>query len=61
MVMRFKLEELQEASAHYQGFCIACGAQRDSCEPDACNYDCDACGQDKVFGAEELMLMGMVS
>ena len=39
------------------GFCIACGAEHDSCEPDARNYTCDDCGERQVFGAEELMFM----
>jgi len=39
------------------GFCLACGAERDGCEPDARNYPCDECGENEVFGAEEVMLM----
>jgi len=38
------------------GFCLACGAERDGCEPDAQNYECESCGEHRVFGAEELML-----
>lgn len=41
------------------GFCTACGEQQDGCEPDACNYKCDACGACQVFGAEEILLRGM--
>ena len=40
------------------GFCRACGAERDGTEPDACNYECDECGRNEVFGASELMMMG---
>ena len=39
------------------GFCLACGAERFECEPDARNYECDSCGANKVFGAEELLIM----
>lgn len=39
------------------GFCIACGADHDACEPDARNYECYECGERKVFGASELLLM----
>lgn len=39
------------------GFCIDCGAEADGVEPDACGYECEACGADAVYGAEELMLM----
>ena len=38
------------------GFCKACGAQHDGIEPDARNYTCEECGEDQVFGAEELVL-----
>ena len=41
------------------GFCIACGEEADGCEPDARGYECEACGENKVYGAEEL-LIGMV-
>ena len=36
------------------GFCMACGAEADGCEPDARNYRCECCGEREVFGAEEL-------
>jgi len=38
------------------GFCRACGAEQDGCEPDARNYTCEECGEAEVFGAEELLL-----
>lgn len=38
------------------GFCVACGEEADSCEPDARNYKCEHCGKRKVFGADELLL-----
>jgi hypothetical protein len=43
------------------GFCLACGAEKDSCEPDARKYECDECGAFEVYGAEELLMMGEVS
>ena len=39
------------------GFCIACGADADGCEPDARKYKCEDCGERAVYGAEEIMLM----
>jgi len=39
------------------GFCIECGAERGGCEPDAENYECWDCGEMKVFGAEQLLLL----
>jgi hypothetical protein len=43
-----------------QGGCIACGALRDCCEPDARRYECDQCGKRAVFGTDELALMGYI-
>lgn len=37
------------------GFCKACGAEQGGCEPDARNYECEACGAMEVFGAQELL------
>jgi hypothetical protein len=39
------------------GFCIACGAEAYGVEPDARKYECDECGENKVYGAMELLLM----
>lgn len=39
------------------GFCLACGCEQDGCEPDARGYDCDQCGEPKVYGAEEVLFM----
>lgn len=41
------------------GFCLSCGAEATSVEPDARRYACDTCGEKSVFGAEELLLMMM--
>lgn len=38
------------------GFCLICGCEADGCEPDARNYECEACGAEQVFGAEELLM-----
>lgn len=39
------------------GFCLACGVEAYGIEPDAREYECEACGAEKVYGAEELLLM----
>jgi hypothetical protein len=39
------------------GLCIACGAERDGCEPDARGYECYECSENTVFGAEEILMM----
>jgi hypothetical protein len=38
------------------GFCVACGAEAEGCEPDARRYECESCGKKAVYGAEELHL-----
>jgi len=43
------------------GYCLACKLEAYGVEPDARNYVCDGCGEAKVFGIEELLLMGMIS
>jgi len=42
------------------GYCRACGAERDGCEPDARGYPCFECGARQVYGFEELLIMGEV-
>lgn len=42
------------------GFCLACGADQEGCEPDAREYRCESCGAREVYGAEELLVMGEV-
>ena len=42
------------------GFCLACGAETcGGVEPDARKYPCESCGERKVYGAQELLLMGV--
>lgn len=39
------------------GFCVACGAEAGTCEPDARRYLCEECGEHQVYGAQELLFM----
>lgn len=39
------------------GLCLSCGEDADGCEPDARQYICESCGEPRVFGAEELVMM----
>jgi predicted RNA-binding Zn-ribbon protein involved in translation (DUF1610 family) len=57
---RFTLEQLEEAAELYNGFCLSCGAEREECEPDAERYPCPECGENEVFGAEQILLTGLV-
>ena len=58
--MLFNLQTIVEAVEQQVGFCIACGEPHECCEPDAKNYHCAACGQYKVYGAEEIIVMGLI-
>jgi hypothetical protein len=57
----FSMEELKEAMESQSGFCLKCGAERGECEPDARKYKCESCGANAVYGAEEIVIMGLVS
>jgi hypothetical protein len=37
------------------GFCLACGIEAEGVEPDARRYQCEACGEHAVYGADELL------
>ena len=56
------IEQVMEAVENDDGtgFCNKCGYQQDGCEPDARKYECEACGEKSVYGAEELLMMGGV-
>jgi hypothetical protein len=55
------IEQIMEAieSRDSVGFCLNCGAEACGVEPDARKYKCDECGANKVYGAEELLLMAV--
>lgn len=59
---RFKMTErrFMSASEMFEGRCIACGAAADGCEPDAREYGCESCGEQAVYGLEELLMMGRI-
>ena len=42
-----------------KGYCLACGKSQYGVEPDARKYTCESCAAPKVYGAEELVLMGL--
>lgn len=54
------LEEVQEMDECGQGFCLACGNVQSYCEPDAVRYECEDCGEHKVYGPAELAFRGLV-
>ena len=56
---KLSIDRIMEAceSGDNMGFCLACGAEAYGVEPDARKYECEECGEPKVYGAEELVLM----
>ena len=42
-----------------QGFCLACAHEQEGVEPDAVRYTCESCSAPKVYGAEQIVLMGL--
>lgn len=44
-----------DTSLDNPGFCLACGEEADGCEPDARRYECEACGEKAVYGAQEIL------
>jgi Zn finger protein HypA/HybF involved in hydrogenase expression len=55
------IEEFEEARESNQGYCLTCKAwTHDYAEPDARKYKCEECGKNTVYGAEEVLMMGLV-
>lgn len=57
---RLTIDQVIEAveSDEYIGFCLSCGEEAYGVEPDARQYKCESCGEYRVFGAEEILIMG---
>ena len=53
------LELAMNMDRDLQGFCLACGDITDGVEPDAVKGICPTCGAPKLYGASELILMGL--
>jgi hypothetical protein len=53
-------DQFRRAEGNYEGYCIACKAETGGVEPDATNYECEACGENQVFGMHELLFMEMI-
>jgi len=55
-------EEYREAINDHMGWCPNCKEfTRDSTEPDAENYDCPECNENRVMGAEQALLVGQIT
>ena len=56
--MKMTEEQFLEESSAGIGYCLSCHAQRDCCEPDAENYECEECGKNKVMDLELMLVYG---
>ena len=54
------IEEYLELANSDTGWCVACGTEAYGVEPDAREYTCENCGDNSVYGLEELMLIGLL-
>ena len=54
------IEEYLQYRVQYVGVCLGCGDTLECCEPDADGYPCESCGESKVQGADNLLMMGFV-
>lgn len=43
------------------GICLACKAIQSGCEPDMRKGTCESCGEKKVYGMQEALLMGAIT
>jgi hypothetical protein len=50
-----------DAENNMVGQCTACHARQGNCEPDARGHKCEACGAFRVYGMEELAMMGGIA
>lgn len=53
-------EEFYDLEEDHFGMCLACGKEHYNCEPDASKYTCKMCGERKVEGLANLLMLGMV-
>jgi hypothetical protein len=51
-----EMAERRETSLDNPGVCLACGEEQEGCEPDARKYECEHCGEHKVYAPEELLM-----
>jgi len=55
------MEEIQEAISESWGWCTRCNEfTYEMVEPDAEGYECPACGNNTVYGAEQAVIMGLL-
>lgn len=57
-----KMSEIREAQEDHLGWCVKCKDWTHDCaEPDAHKYECPVCECKSVYGAEEAVLLGLIT
>ena len=59
-VIQVTEDEYHELRDEYGGICLSCHNRQYGVEPDAHGYCCEDCGEEQVFGVEELLVMGQL-
>lgn len=50
--------EYRAGDQNGDGICLECGNTQGCVEPDAEDYICDSCGEARVYGLEQALLIG---
>lgn len=54
------MEEVEQAIEDQEGICRACGEHFANLGPTAQRYECEFCGEDAVYGAEQFLREGWI-
>lgn len=59
--LKMEESEFRNHDRNYDGFCLSCmKLSVGGTEPDARNHECELCGESKVFGMAELLVMNKI-
>lgn len=58
-MITMSLQRVQEADDSCCGFCISCHHEQAGVEPDGEKYQCEECGERRVYGPSEIVLRGL--
>ena len=59
-IFRLTEDEYRDGCDEDEGRCLSCGSVTNGVEPDAREYTCEECAAPRVYGLEELMMMGRI-
>ena len=53
-------DEYKNKENYSIGYCLSCRVEHDSVEPDAENYKCEQCNENKVMGMQNMLIIGLI-